>query len=88
MPNRYLDLGHKHFILKSPRDLGRGGRLEEECKRLDKIGPRFFNRSPLACDVQLRRQRHESIVLAFNDDGDTSGFTHSFSLRQIQDTSA
>src|SRR5580698_32596 len=48
LPNGYLDLGYKHFTLKSPRDFRRGSRFEEESERFNKTRPGFFNRSPLA----------------------------------------
>ena len=57
-------------------------RFEKKRQGLNQIRPSVFNRLPLAGNVQFRRERHESIVLAFDNCGDVPGFTHSFSLRQ------
>jgi hypothetical protein len=48
---------------------GRVGRFEEQRERLDEVGSRFFNRPTLARDIELRAQRHKTVVLTFDDRG-------------------
>src|SRR5579871_3908620 len=79
LPNRYLNLGYENLAMRSLRDLGRGGCLEKERKCLNQVGSRLFNRRTLARNIELRAQRHETIVLAFDDRGQ--------SLRRFHDPS-
>ena len=68
--------------MKSPVDFVTRCRLKEKRQCLNQIGPSFFNRWPLAGNIQFRRERHKSIVLAFDNSGDLPDFTHISSLRQ------
>ncbi len=80
LPNRHRDLGYEYLAVKSPGNFGRRCGLKEERKRLDQIGARLFNRCPLAGDVQLRTQRDESVVFAFNDRSHLSKISHALSV--------
>jgi len=69
LPNRHLNLSHEDFVVKAPRDFGRVGRFEEQRERLDEVGSRFFNRRTLARNIELRAQRHKSVLLTLDDRG-------------------
>ena len=88
LPNRHLDLGYEYFALKSPGNLRRRCRFKKQGKRLDEIGACLFNRCALAGDVQLRTQRYESVVFAFNDRGHLSSISHDLSVRLPWDRAA
>ena len=69
LPNRNLNLCHEDLVVKPSGDFGRVGRFKKQRERLDEVGSRFFNRGTLARDIEFRAQRHETVVLTFNDCG-------------------
>src|SRR5438874_4446422 len=69
LPNRNLDLSHENFIVKPPGDFGRFSRFKKQRERLNEVGARFFDRIALARDIEFRAQRHETIVVTFDNGG-------------------
>src|SRR5260370_5664504 len=67
LPNRYLNLSYEDLVVRAPGDFGWGGRLKKQRERLDQVGSRLFNRGTLARNIKFRAQRHETVVLAFDD---------------------
>src|SRR5258708_9117919 len=67
LPNRYLDLSYKDFVVKTFGDFGGGSRFEEQRESFDEIRSRFFNGCTLTRNVEFRTQRHKTIVFAFDN---------------------
>jgi len=76
LPNRDLNLGNEDFVVKAAGDFGRGRRFEEQRDRLDEVGSRFLNRSTLTGDVEVRAQRHKSVVLTFDERDEALRWPH------------
>lgn len=80
LPNRDLDLGHKHIAVVPPPHFGRIRCFEKERQCFNQVCPRLFDGRTLAGDVQLRTQRDECIVFSLDDGGQALRSLHDLSL--------
>jgi hypothetical protein len=67
LPNRYLDAGDEYFGMQSAVDLGGIRGFEKQFQRFNQVLARFFDRLPLAGDIELSAESHIRIFLPFND---------------------
>ena len=68
LPNRHLNLSHEYLVMSAPGDLRWRCRFKEQRECFDQVGSGLFNRRTLARDIELRAQRHETVVLTLLDD--------------------
>src|ERR1035438_998397 len=69
LPNGHLNLSYEDLVVRASCDFGWGGRFEKQRERLDQVGSRLFNRCTLARNIEFRAQRHETVVLTFDNCG-------------------
>ncbi|SPE28341.1 hypothetical protein SBA6_1100015 [Candidatus Sulfopaludibacter sp. SbA6] len=67
--NRDLNLSDEDLVVRASGNFEWGGRFEKQCERLDQVGARLFNRCTLARNIELRAQRHETVVFTFDNRG-------------------
>lgn len=81
LPNRNLNLRHKHFVIESSCDLGRLCSLEKQGEGFDQIRSRLFDGRALARDIEFRAQCHKPVVLSLNDGRQALAASHDSGLQ-------
>ena len=85
LPKRDLDLSHEDLSVIAPGDLGGTGGFKEEGECLHQISFGLFNRGSLTGDIELRTERDETIVFAFDDCGESLRRSHGVRIYGMSD---